>query len=524
MTSHTRKGPPRVAVWTGDSQDTVRRLDHDVVSFSVQKQLGQPTGRFSLTLLPYQTAVFGPDGTRLQQGPSQIRHAADLYRSIRPNSVVSIGFQGPGGILLGLVDRVEAHRSLNGGMVQFSLVITGSCLGKILTQDSILYKLPIATAVEPFRSQLEAVLGQDSPLVKALFLSGGETPLTAFAKIEDVVKWALASIVSMQSPLLATALGGNPLHASNAGKRSGRLGDFIDTSRITSWGDQRIFNYRSPLTFQGSAWDFLRSLIDADTYEVWIDYIPNGQDIPQPTLIVRTKPFDEPDVLNFAPTEETTDTTWPNLTTLVDEESQHDIEESEILEESFGFGDADAASVYQCYARFDPMGGDGAAKAGYDWPAVDTFLAPRFGARAYRGGLTMLDGDLEAKASDEDRTSDVFGMAAEFRNRFINWYRLNPWFESGSVTVPGRDHFRVGDPVRLPQRQAPVGDELGMRYYCVGVSWSWSFGSHYLSTLSLIRGHNGGMVRAIKDLIKQSADQAKTLGGADDHLVLTKPS
>jgi hypothetical protein len=77
----------------------------------------------------------------------------------------------------------------------------------------------------------------------------------------------------------------------------------------------------------------------------------------------------------------------------------------------------------------------------------------------------------------------------------IQW--AQPWFEEGSITVRGHDRYRPGDPVLLSWVQACRGSEMGMRYYCTSVSWSWTFGQPYTCTLRLVRGHNDGLIQEL---------------------------
>ena len=62
---------------------------------------------------------------------------------------------------------------------------------------------------------------------------------------------------------------------------------------------------------------FIKNLVDADFYEVFITTIPvDGEDLPGVSLVVRPKPFDEKG-LDFVPVEESTGNTWEALVTLV---------------------------------------------------------------------------------------------------------------------------------------------------------------------------------------------------------------
>jgi hypothetical protein len=128
-----------------------------------------------------------------------------------------------------------------------------------------------------------------------------------------------------------------------------------------------------------------------------------------------------------------------------------------------------------------------------------------------------------ARTRDADavETEKRGNQVLEFRNRLFNWYRLNDYFESGSLTVVGHDDYKVGDPVFLPWREAFRGElwkqsrittDLfgeGMRYYCVSVSHRWSYGSAFTTTMNLTRGHNEALIDYAKKHIAKEGEHFK---------------
>lgn len=286
---------------------------------------------------------------------------------------------------------------------------------------------------------------------------------------------------------------------------------------MTTWFANQVFS-DAPRDYEGSILGFIRGLLDLDFYECWVDTVPVepwelalSPGIPVVHLVVRPKPFDEIGS-EWAATAEDPGIGWDSLRTLVEGLEHHEIEPEEVLQEQLGFSDADALSMYVVTGRHDLLGNTATAGLGWYYPLVDLYAARRFGLRRYNSDLTLVGGDVRTRSTDDSGYVSGLGEAVkEARNRLFNWYRPAPWFESGSIVVAGRDRFRPGDPVRLPRAFPPIGSEIGMRYYCVGVEHAWQWGSHYTSTLQLTRGHNAGMLDAIRLAIQAEGSAAGVL-------------
>lgn len=485
-TTHTRVGPPKFSVWTGTSSAGELVLDHDVVALQVSSSLDQPTSRWSVTLLPRSSDQ--------AQTPADVRRASFLYKSLHANQVVTIGFQERGGILLGLIDGVSRTATHAGPNAAVGLTVTGSGIGKVLARDSIVRATLNVNDYPTFKEKVDAALGADNPVTQDLPGIWGPTtrdgtPTFLSQSVQDVLDWLLEKAPSLRLPVLAEATGGD-----------GRPSDYFDLSRcITTWHDGRIWS-ETPSSYDGGIWDFIRSILDRDFYECWVDCLPPGlgQSFPTPILVVRPRPFDEP-AHEFLPVAEEPGLTWDDLRTLVDGEDYHEIDLSEVLSESLGVSDSEAFAFYVVTSASDLIANSEAQSRGLYYPVFDTYIAKKFGIKRYESSLSLAGADVTRKAAgDEDYLNEVSAEVVEARNRLFNWYRLAPFFESGSVQVVGRDRFRPGDPVFLPWVELQYGDQRGALYYCTGVTWSWSYGSHYVSTLTLTRGHNDSMVTALK--------------------------
>jgi hypothetical protein len=504
LTTVRQEAKPKISIWPrpeGDTPTATIVLDQQVVAFSAQKNLNSSQGSFSITVLP-------AEALPPLQGPSRMRALPELYRRIGPGAIVQIGFQEKGGIMIGVVTRVERRRvrgiPQRGGRAEVGLVISGADFGKILAQDAIVHASLAVKELPDFLGALEAVVGPDHVLLEALpglwgpKAPGRDAPPGVFegASVQAVVDFIIDNGISTQIPQLQDVAGG-----------TGLPGDFINTEgTVSTWNDDRIWS-QGFNDYQGNLWQFIKGIVDEDFYEVFVVSVPPlpSQEIGAVSLVVRPKPFDE-DALDFAPQNEPTGLLWPELTTYIDRLEHHEIQEYEVVAESLGISDNDTFSYYEVIAQHDLIGNDKSAEEGLYYPLIDTFALKRYGLRTYKSRLTLMAADIARKSEGNPfEGSELHEEVQEFRNRLFNWHRLNEFFETGSVTVAGRDTFRPGDPVFLPWLIPRIGEETGLRFYMVGCSWSWSWGAHYICELSLTRGHNNGVIEAAKELIAADA-------------------
>jgi hypothetical protein len=488
-TTSRQRARPKVYLWPDGKAAGRVDLSPFVNSFSYSKSIQEPVGNWSLSLLPSVGATLWGAA----KGPSPLLRSTDLERMLRPNGVVSIGFEEPGGLCIGLIDRYSVSRSTGGTTAGTQISITGSDFGKVLARDHIVRASLTVPDELAFKTKILAAVGAENALINALPgtwgpLSADGVPTFLGQSVKDVIDWILKVGPSMTIPLLA-ATGG-----------TGRLGDAIQTDgSVTSWNTDRIHS-EAPNTFQGSIWDFIRSILDEDFYEVFVDSVPQTNffkppEIPEIRLTVRPKPFDE-FAIRPMPVFESPGITWESLKTRIDNKQHHEIPAHELcgpveLENS----DADVFSYYLVTADHELIGNPDGLKEGLFYPAVDLFALQRAGLRAYEGRLSLVSPDVSGKQRAEvDYDLEVGAQVVEFRNRLFNWYRLSEYFETGSITVAGRDRYRIGDPVFLPWRTPNRGFSPGTRYYCVSTTHSWSVGRPYTTTLRLTRGHNSSSI------------------------------
>lgn len=515
-----QQGHPRIFVWPQGAIGTPLELGPDVLSMQVSKSVASTTGTFSIAVLP-RTEI----GGRIVQTSEDYTRLSEYFRAIEPRSVISIGFEADGGIMLGIVKtRSESHDYTTG---QRTLTISGTDLG-IALKDPIVQPFIRAGKEADWRATIAAVLGDKHPIIDHTVLNGVETsredtPNFLNRSIEDVIEYILKTTGTLQIPILRDALGG-----------SGKIGDWMDTTfSITSWDRERVWGWNF-WNFQGDIEGFVRQVIDPDFYEVRVDTVPplpidkNAQ-IGQPVLIIRPKPFDE-SPYRFA-VDEAPGIDWIGCPTLLDRNAlYHDLPQREAFNLEVSTSDSDAAYWYQVTSSKDPGVTDNAARLGLAYPALDLWIISRFADKKnYSANINLVAGDpdaLAASADDLDSTlqddiaaqqqkaTNVQIAIIEKRNRLANWYWANPFFLRGSVTVWGRDKYRAGDKVRMAWLADPVSGELGVTFYVDSVTHSWQAGGRYACTLGLQRGHGSGFYEGLLERIRKDMPASNPLGFA----------
>ena len=510
----TRQDLPRVYVWPSDGSNAQIDVSLDVVAFSYQKSKqarggATPAGSFSLTLMPRE---------HIGSGITHVERIGEYYRRFQPQSAVSLGIQRDGGITLGLVDSVTESFTLTGNRVSRSITLSGTDIAKILTRDQICRAALNSEGAIAFQNAIEKELGAANSIAKNFVglegppEKGGNGTARTFLlqDVDDVIRYIIGSLPSMKIPSLSAVFG-----------PEAPMEEVIRTDKcITTFSRARVSS-DSPRTFQGTYFNFVSSILDEDLYEIWVDTIPMGSrtypggfgmKAPQPVLIVRPCPFDED--IKYARVEEDPGITWESLTTMVEKETAHIIGLKDVINASFTMTDAEALSYYLAFNNFELLGASGGTQVGMLFPLVDTWTLKRYGLQKYEAHLTLVgDGENQITNDEEWHPDSVTGVLApsiiEARNRLFNWYRGNPFYELATLTVYGRDDFRIGDPVVLPWRTPPFGvpanDQDYMRYYTTGVTHQYSDPGGYVCTLSLSRGHTRGMMAALQERIRQES-------------------
>jgi hypothetical protein len=484
-----------VTCWPGNDVDDRIDLSPAVLSFSATNSTSGQPGTFSVQ-------VSAGHGRRWHHGrPTDV---SDLKRVIRPNAVIAIGYRKPGGITMGLVRSVSEQMTMTGGQISRTYIISGESMGCMLTQDEIVVGQIIGPESARFRDQIAQVVGPGNPILMLFPSEIGEvtdeqgrvTQALPGVGVQYMIDWVLDNCPTMRLPLMESVYG------------DAHPGAWILTDdSVVTWNGARIWNDQLS-AYSGNVMGFIRACVDHDFYEIFIDTVATDSDVPDVRLIVRPKPFDSPNLeWKTTPVQEQTGLRWEDLRCRVSGDENHVIPLDQVFACSLGVSTDVVYTWYEVTCDFEPMYNSEAVAMGLRYPLVDLYLLQRYGVRPYSARLALLGADIVRKAEDSQvYNGETIDEVKEFRNRLVNWHRWSPWMLEGSVQVPMSDDYRPGDPVLLPWAQASVGDELGVRFYCTAVSWSWSIRGTPTCTLTLTRGWNQGMADEVREIIRKNAN------------------
>lgn len=524
---------PQIRIWPADDPNKYIDLSpNDIISFRASAGCDSPGGDFQIEVNPRQD---GHGGT--------LGNPAAFARLLRPRSVVSIGYDRPGGIMLGLISSVQQAENWSGSRAAVGVTITGRGFAATLREDLIVNAMLAGDKLGRFRSQVSAVLGENSPILNLFHTDLGPLSQQADpnkqvneftgADVTKVIQWIVSYAPSMTIPLLGRITGGKLGGTSSAG--NGSIGKYLQTDRyVTTWNNSRVWT-NDLQSYHGSTWGWIQAAIDIDFYEAFVDTepSPDGSPFPRADLIVRPKPFDDK-VLEELPVDDAMNTVvrvtpagtslvedvsglgynWPSLRTRWNGREHHVLDPTSVLSYSLAWDDAEAFTYYNVVSNVEAGSTMQDVQNGCFNPVLDLYAARTFGVRPYEVATTLLGQDLARRmAADSEYDNTEFRQAIQFRNRLVNWWRFAPWMVKGTVTVKGKDEYRPGEPYFLPWAVPRSGNQRGVRAYGTNVTWSWSVGAPYLCTIQVTRGYNRACIDAAREEIERvaPADNPKML-------------
>ena len=495
---------PRIHAWTGTAGLSQIDISRHCIAFSCRKDVASHMGQFSLTLIPSVTH------DQRTVAISERISLPWLFRLLEPNTPVSIGFDVSGGIMLGLVrSRDYTHVAVN-GQVTVGLVVSGLDFGVALN-DELIYMAVTTAYQQRWEAAIKSVLGEDHPILRDVLEPLGvvrkgadgrpddPAPTLENASVKEIVDLIVHNVATMRIPILKDTFGGD-----------GSIAGTLDAETyVSSYQNDRVYCsslFRQESTVIG----FINSILDKDFYELRLDSYPrSGSAIPQPCLIIRPKPFDE--ATQRSPE-------WPSVTiedgigwnalaTFVNAREHHEIRPDSVLNMQIGTSSDEAFDYYVVVNNNEVGATDMDVQAGRINPLLDLFMAQRFGNRRYESHRAMTNGNPykmdESGGKDVTEWDAIRSGAIESRSRLFRWYRGNPWFLNGRVTVIGKDEYRAGDPVFLPMLEDVLSGEKGVRFYASSVTHEWSLGGAYTCTLGIQRGHGSGFHAALVNMIRE---------------------
>lgn len=525
MTTRRRMRPEvRLVLRNGPTVD----VSDVVLAMSVTKPADGPTGQFRIDLL-------AADAQERQGRASSVTRPPLWWQQIETNDVVTLGFDTVGGIGFGFVSTVDLTTRYHGEAVERRVSLSGMMEAKPFTQDEVVKAALTAPELSEWYAALRATFGDEQhPLLVPLEGAWGPRTVDGEGQINNImwgadigtfVRWVLDNTTSLRVPQLTAAFGAE-------------AADVYVVEGLTPWNNRRIWSF-APQTYQGNTWGFLRGSIDDPFYEIRADSRPiPGSDVPQPVLVVRPRPYDDP-LLTWAPIDEdeSTGLTRDSAPAFVpNAPGAWRIDLKAVRQASLSRSDAEATSFYVVTSDHYVGGSADALAQGLFFPLVDLYAAQRYGLRPRRAAVSLVEANVVDKqqgGAGETTTDSVSAGAAfdaladvvktvgeaapsgslgreirNFRNRLFNWHRMEPEFLRGTIIVAGADEYRPGDYIECPWVEPHIGQASSsdpVRFYVHAITWDWSMGGEYTCNMQLIRGYNSSMVTAFRNQITLAA-------------------
>lgn len=428
------------------------RYRHDpnpsIIQAQTQKQLGAPSGNWSVTLKP------GGGGQ-------------DILRQITDDDWVDLVFKEHGRryhVVRGLVDDVQRTRSVGGsGAMSEAYVITGRDFGKIWETTPIFFNTyaqeNFAGAVsQKVFSAVENVLGPPHKAVKA-FLEGMLRELGKLGR----ATWVVPTGVPNRGP-------GSFIQAVY----------FNDDYYPQKFKDQLIGLSQNWLMPQGRLWQLAQEWSDPTFNELYMDVFPLGGGEPNilyggrsdsqelletesvMAVVFRERPF---------PTlEKGKDSLWFSLPMAV-------IPREQIINDTLVQSGAERFNAFFVAPQITQEVLDSGAidLAAPLWSPDDI---SRHGFRRF---------DVISKYANKE--ADILTLSRSQRQQVRDWYCVNPYLLSGNIILgTGRPDIRIGMRARIPGDRTPDADET---YYVESVANEWSFGIGTRTNIGVTRGFIG---------------------------------
>lgn len=257
---------------------------------------------------------------------------------------------------------------------------------------------------------------------------------------------------------------------------------------------------------QGSTWDALNLVAPRPIAEVFLDTVGFGAQ-----LVVRRPPFLRPAMMDGADQllekvlqhasipKDTWSATWTRpLVGAVDQftseplrvvstpahQAYHVVRASEIVSVQWMRGDNDAMTQYQVVAELAAQGPPLAQP--YAVPiATDVPQSMRYGTRPGQFSCPWWSDQAGAGlVASPDGTpvnyNASYALSCVELVRLYYYFRDNPEFYSGSLTILGRPEIRIGDRLFFP--------DFGLLVYVEKVRQSYTMGQQFVTQISMTRG------------------------------------
>lgn len=446
MTYERRRIIPIVRFLT---KDDIHEDMYSVVSVETQKNI-RSVGTFAVSLVATPQLGSHHSSRDLQMF---------FYEQIGPMDVVEIAFRREDKetkVFTGIVDRVAKTISVSGDKVRAGVTVSGRDFQKIFIENNIVYHPMLES--EHMGEKLKGTALED--LLKHLRLG------YLFPNLETWLSQDLREAIRFIVEDVTVGYRGKVVVSID--KQTGKMNkkpirDFIDTETgITPDMSDRIRAENA--SFQGRTWDLLRVVLGGNYvfYEIFV--VTLTKERPAAKLILRPKPFDPSDWLSLK--------TWDDAN-----KDHHRIEMTDVKEHHLGRSDLDTATFFKIVPANTMLEQDSEHVVE---PEMLLEEMETYGLRAM--GLTTTLDKLKGMTTDALR---------EMQRRIKDWFKFNPWFEAGMVTLGGNEAIKIGEKALLPFNRIRWSDGKvypESMFYIEGVKHTWRIGGPFLTRLKLTRG------------------------------------
>lgn len=439
-----------------------------VMAVQTYKDIGSASGTFQITLKPSQAAE-------------------TLFKKLVDDDWIDIVFykkSEPYHVLRGLIDEVRRTRNVGGtGATTETFTITGRDFGKVWEQTPIWFS--------PFANDFvtQAVSTQIFDGVPEIYGSPGAAPITFLRDFME--KFSSLGGVNWAPPLgipglTETTFTGNVNFCEK----------FVGEGSSIYFQNKPMRNQYNAngMNPQGMAWQLAREYSDPMFTEMYVDLLPPtgpyspeiglGMSMPsyysKMTVVLRDKPF------YTLPT-----STVPlPLIPYWEKVPIHNVTRQEITTDDVG------RSGFERYNAIFV-----APKLHQEAMASHALyvMAPLMDKESVkRHGLRRLDIQSNVVPDPTNRLDwggpDISKLADYQRNLMRDWYCMNPYFLSGTISIGhARPDIKIGNRLRIPGRidANPLKTEGEENYYIENVTQNWQAGQGLKTSVGVTRGWVG---------------------------------
>lgn len=438
------------------------RGDHDdpsLISIAVTKNINRASGTFQIVLKPSMVSV-------------------DLFRTISDDDWVDITFwvgNNPYNNFRGLIDEVNESKTVSNGATVTMYVITGRCFGKIWESTPVWFS-PYYNDIITEATTLTSKALDGAPN------AGGAPDTLAILFLKEF----LQQNITNEGPnwYVPSSLPGTQGNIFINNIEFNLNVDGVTSKYFQNNPKRRQFNQKLAMP-EGVLWDLAKEFSDPIFTEMYTDYLPQGNpfnkhfDSPvsdggaKMCVVIRDRPF--PVLPTSAPIGYKN--TWNDIPVM-------SVYPQEIINSNVSKGGYERYNAFYVASMLHQEEINNHAleiKA----PLINKTSIGVHGLKRY---------DLQIPTFPEIEAGVTIDDLCSYQRQIIkDWYCLNPYFLSGSITLGhGRPDIHIGCRVNIPGIIWNNKEILPERnFYVEEVGHTWTFGQGTRTNLGVTRGWIG---------------------------------